>query len=475
MLALALAGCGQQRRSDDQTVEVSVIGAPATPGDPNRGALSPARALLLSATAQGLVRFDGVGGIEPGLAERWIVIDDGKSVIFRLSEAEWPNGDAVTADDVVPILRRAIARTSRNALLPYLGAIDEIVAMTPQVIEVRLARPRPDILKLFAQPELAIPGPRGDGGTGPFRIARDSGPGVLLRPVTDPLQGPDDEVAAPSPEDFVRLRGERAALAIARFAAKKLDLVSGGSIADWPIVEHAGIAPANIRLDAATGLFGLAVVSREGFLSDPVNRGAVAMAIDRGDLTSKFNAAWRPAETVLPDQLDSAGAPALPLWATIAQADRLAAAQARVALYRQPVTLRIALPAGPGGTLLYAYLAASLRAAGIMAERVAIDAPAELRLVDAVAPYDSARWYLRTACQPCGEEAAARIEAARDAATLPERSMRLAEADVALAIDVAFIPIAQPLRWSLVAARLRAWTPNARAFHPLNHLRAPPK
>jgi len=95
-------------------------------------------------------------------------------------------------------------------------------------------------------------------------------------------------------------------------------------------------------------------------------------------------------------------------------------------------------------------------------------------LVDAVAPYDSARWYLRAACQPCGTTAATLIAAARDAPTLQARADRIAEADAALAADVAFIPIAQPLRWSLVAARLRAWTPNARAFHPLNHLRGDP-
>jgi oligopeptide transport system substrate-binding protein len=42
---------------------------------------------------------------------------------------------------------------------------------------------------------------------------------------------------------------------------------------------------------------------------------------------------------------------------------------------------------------------------------------------------------------------------------------------MALTADAAYIPIAQPLRWSLVAVRLRAFQPNARAWHPLTHLR----
>jgi peptide/nickel transport system substrate-binding protein len=41
--------------------------------------------------------------------------------------------------------------------------------------------------------------------------------------------------------------------------------------------------------------------------------------------------------------------------------------------------------------------------------------------------------------------------------------------------DTAFIPLAQPLRWSLVSSRLAAWTGNARSWHPLNRLRADPK
>ena len=116
---------------------------------------TPAR-LFADATAQGLVRFDAAGQIEPGLAERWIVIDDGISYIFRLRDAEWADGEPVTADQVVALAQAPAAPSSRNPLAPFLTAIDEIVEMTPQVIEVRLKRPRPDLLKLFAQPELAL-------------------------------------------------------------------------------------------------------------------------------------------------------------------------------------------------------------------------------------------------------------------------------------------------------------------------------
>jgi len=139
-----------------------------------------------------------------------------------------------------------------------------------------------------------------------------------------------------------------------------------------------------------------------------------------------------------------------------------------------PVRLTIALPPGPGMTLLYGQLAASWRRIGILLDRAAPDAPADLRLIDAVAPYDSARWYLATACIACGEQAVAALEAARLAPTLAERGTRLAAADAAMNADAGFMPIARPLRWSLVATRLQAWQANPRGWHPLNRLRPDP-
>jgi peptide/nickel transport system substrate-binding protein len=465
-LLLALTAC--ERRPDDVPVVVSAIGDEATLADPGLAPLDTPSRLLLEATAQGLVRFGADGQVEPALAERWTVIDDGRSYIFRLREARWPDGKAVAAASVVRALRRATAAASRSPLKPFLQVIDEIVEMTPQVIEVRLKRPRPDLLRLFAQPEMAVFDRRTLGGSGPYRLLAQSGGGALLRPVSD-LAADEDE--APTPEQYVRLHGERAARAVARFAARESDLVTGGGFADWPLVALAGIAPTNLHVDPAAGLFGLAVASREGFLADVANRAAIAMAIDRAALTRAFRPEWMPVEALFPDRLDSAEAPATPAWQPLSLAERRTAAGAQVAAWRQPVTLRIALPPGPGANLVWTHVASALRAIGIRPERVGITDTTELRLVDAVAPYDSGRWYLVNACQPCGSAAAALVVAARDAPTLEDRAARIAEADRALTDDTAYIPIAQPLRWSIVAPRLNGWQRNSRAWHPLIGLR----
>ena len=468
-LTVTLAACNQ--RPDTGAVIVSAIGDPPRLVDTARTRADPAARLFADATAEGLVRFDSAGQIEPGLAERWIVIDGGMSYIFRLREAQWANGSDVTAEQVVDALDRQIASGSRNPLAPFLTAIDEIVVMTPQVIEVRLKRPRPDLLKLFAQPLLALWPSRRTGGAGPMRVAV-SGRSPLLRPAVDLSRADPDDQRETQPEDDVRLIGERAARAIVRFVAHDSDLVAGGTFVDWPLLAIAKPAPANIRIDPAAGLFGFQIVSRAGFLADATNRDTIAAAMDRAAITGALTGDWEQADHILPEQLDSGALPALPAWSALPLDQRRAAASARVATWTGgPVTLRIAMPAGPGATLVYAQVGASLRAIGITPMRVGLDDDADLRLLDAVAPYDSARWYLANACAMCGDAARAVLLAARDTPTLAERSRLIAAADIALRDDVAFIPIARPLRWSLVAVRLQQWRPNPRAWHPLNRLR----
>ena len=475
-MVLALPACGQ--RPDKGAVVVSVVGEPPALRDPSRHPLSTPDRVLAGATAQGLVSFDAAGVVQPGLAQRWIVIDNGRTYIFRLRRAAWADGRPVTAREVVAWLKRQLAPASRNPLKPFLSAVEDVVAMTPDVIEVALARPRPDLLALFAQPELAILRAPGPVGAGPFATRPGSPPTALLTPLPDPDRAAD-ELHAVTPEDRVRIRGERAALAVTRFVAGQSDLVSGGTVADWPILQAARPAPNTIRLDAAAGLFGLAIVTRAGLLATAPGRAAVAEAIDRQALTRAVTREWAPTEQLLPAQLDSAGPPTVAEWVAGSLDDRRAEARAVVSGWREAnggaeVRLRIALPAGPGGTLLWGRLAADLLAVGIRLARVAPDAPADLRLIDAVAPYDSARWYLATACGACGPAAPRGIEEARTGPTLTARGLAIAAADAELARDGGFIPIARPFRWSLVSLRLKAWQPNARAWHPLNRLRRDP-
>ncbi|WP_344692514.1 ABC transporter substrate-binding protein [Sphingomonas cynarae] len=472
--AILLTAC--DRRANSGPVVVSAIGDPPVYPPPGTVPGLPAR-VLLDATAQGLVRFDAGGQIEPGLAERWTVMDDGASYIFRLREAYWASGRRVTAQEIVRLLRRRLA-ASDNPLAPFLTAIDEIVVMTPQVIEIRLNRPRPDLLKLFAQPEMTLIARSPPSGSGPLRIVRAAANGRIaawLRPAFDPGQADPDDQRELRPEQDVSLIGERAARAVVRFARRNSDLVSGGTLADWPLLATIDLPRTSVRRDPAAGLFGLAIARRDGFLADPANRTALSAAIDRGTIVAAIAPGWEATDRLLPEALDSAAPPQVPDWTLLTIGQRQAAARARVAAFSPvPVRLAIALPPGPGMTLLYGQLAAAWRRIGILLDRAGPDDPADLRLIDAIAPYDSARWYLATACMACGERATAALEAARLAPTTTDRGVRLAAADAAMNADAGFIPIARPLRWSLVTNRLSAWQANPRAWHPLNRLRPDP-
>lgn len=467
--ALGLSGCSQG--FDDGPVTMSVIGGEFAHASPDAGPLTPAAATLLGATAQGLVAFDAEGRIEPALAERWIVTDDGLSYIFRVRRAAWADGKLVRAAEVAQRLRAIAAPASRNPIKPLLGGVSQIVSMTGQVIEIRLKSPQPDFLQLLAQPEAAIFRIRPANGTGPYRIhsARD---GVTrLRMLYPPDQEPRPEQVD---RDDIRARAEPAATAIARFAARDIALVSGGGFSNLALARAARPASAQFQIDPAYGLFGLAVMADSVALKEVPVRRALAMAIDRDRIVQLFGVnRWRPVLALLPAQLDSAAAPAVLAWAQLDLAGRRT--RARDLTGGGPVNVRVALPPGAGSRLLFAALADDWRRIGVSAVRVGPTDKADLRLIDEVAPQSSALWYIsRVACGrglPCNEQADLAVRAALNAASVEERRESIALADAAFASEQIYIPIALPLRWSLVAPQLVGWRPSAFAVHPLRRLR----
>jgi peptide/nickel transport system substrate-binding protein len=468
LLAL-LASCGG--KDDDGPVAVSVIGSMPAIEDPSRKPLFPPSAALLAATAQGLVRFDRAGQIEPGLAIRWDVSDDGLYYTFRLATTL-----GLDAEQAARRLRAAIAPSSHNPLKPLFGAVDEIVAVTPEVIEIRLVSPQPNLLELLAQPEMALLD--GGAGTGPFAISIRESKALTLR-----LAAPPDDEPLPSDESprDIRLRGGRAALAVARFKEGKADLVLGGTFADLAIARLIRPPAKALRFDPAPGLFGLAVAEPKGFLAQPENRRALALAIDRARIAAAFpESGWRASEALVAPGTVELGA-GMPLdWADLSPALRRQIATGSVRLWTQrngaPPRLRVAMPPGPGARLLFTLLAIGWRDIGIETISVTSGADADLRLIDAVAPSDTAAWYLHAFCADsatCSPEADKALQAADKAPTAAERAARLAEAEAALAEAVPFLPIAQPLRWSLVSPRLDGFQENPRSVHPLNHLIRP--
>jgi peptide/nickel transport system substrate-binding protein len=139
-----------------------------------------------------------------------------------------------------------------------------------------------------------------------------------------------------------------------------------------------------------------------------------------------------------------------------------------------PLKVRVAMAAGPGFRLLFARLRRDWAAVGVEASMVPAGAPADLRLIDEVAPAGLASWYLRhfsceasAICDPAADEMMAAARIAPNAAT---RRALLANADRILAALGPFIPLTAPVRWSLVAPRLTGFRPNAFGRHAVGEL-----
>ena len=478
--ALLLAGCGKRDRDD--LVTVSVIGRATRLADPGGAIPRRADAALLGAVAQGLVRLDAAAQVEPGLAIRWAISDDGLYYTFRL-DRERGNAERIAA-----LLRRLVRSHSDGALGDGLKSVREIVAVTPEVIEIRLSAPHPELMALLASPGLALLD-RGKG-SGPLQVEGKVGPLTILQP-PQPGEAEADDKARALAKRRIHLRGERAASAVARYANGDANLVTGGGFDDFIYTKLANITPRDVQIDPATGLFGFRMGRSSPAISAPEIRQALAMALDRDAIGAALGiAGWRPIQAILPPGLTDLAQPTRPFWAQAfanvrgtdrrALDSRIATARRIVDQWREregmrgPLRLAIAMPEGPGAGIVFATVRRQWRAIGVVVERVGPRDAADLRLIDEVAPADQADWFLaHFLCargRPCSEEADQAYEIARTTTDPALRARMISEAEQRLTALAPFIPIAQPVRWSLAAPNLPGFQLNARAIHPLTPL-----
>ncbi len=481
--ALLLGGCGS---GDDGTLDVALIGAPAEVfADDLR--LSPVAQHVRAASQSGLVTFDAQGEVVPALAETWLPTEDGMSYVFRLRDIPWPDGSVMTAQSARTALLAAMDRLEGTSLAQDLSPIAEVRAMAGRVIEIRLSVPEPDLLQLLAQPELAL---RHSGGeTGPMVLTQrpESEDGVERGTAQLDFR-PPVERGLPMDEDWqedvqpVDIAAVSAAEAVAMFDAGEVELVLGGDLGSLPLVETGPLSTGTLRIDATFGLFGLQVRSSDGLLGNSGVREGLAMAIDRTELLAPFNiGGWemttRPVSPGLP------GDPGLVAerWLDSDIADLRQEAAARVTAWRRqfdqgdlstPVPLTIMLGEGPGWDVLLRGLTQQFAQIGIRLERAESVRDADLVLVDRIARYPAPRWFLgQFNCGLrrglCSEEADTLVAQAAAQAEPMARATMMAQAEARLTLENVYIPIASPLRWSLVRGNVDGFEANAYAFHPL--------
>ncbi len=478
LLPLALAACDS---AGDASLKVLVIG---DKGDAlAKGIrLPPAGQLARGATTEGLVSLDAEGRVIPALADRWIVTDDGLSFIFRLRDGTWLDGAPLSGENARDALRAALAALRGTALALDLDAVEEVRAMAGRVVEVRLSRPSPDLLQLLAQPELGLT--RRGRGAGPMAL-KQSGDYAILTAI------PPEELGLPEVPGWqssmrpVQLASVPGRLAVASFDEDQADVVLGGSYDQLPRAAGGRFLRGALRMDAVLGLFGLKVESDTGFLADRANREALALAIDRDAIGAALGLSGWAATTriVSPGTIGDPGTVG-ERWEGMSLTARREVASARVHKWQSAnpgaPPLRLALPGGPGADLLFGRLQGDFRAIGISAQRVAADAPADLRVIDQVARYPRAIWFLnQLSCAiargPCSSPADTRLLQAKQASDEAARTALLAEAEQEQAATNAYIPIGVPVRWSLASPRVTGFSINRWALHPLMPMATRPK
>ena len=478
--ALSLVSCG---RNSGEVSRVGVVGPEPKLVETVTANLSYGDALVRSNMAQGLVRLDERGQVIPGLAERWNVSDDGLSYIFRLQTGDWPDGRKVKAEDIARILSRQLRAASTNPLKDTLGAVDTIVAMTDRVIEIRLKAPRPNLLQLLGQPDFGLV--RASVGTGPFRVptveeqaaipaAELEGKGLFI---THRVRIPDAE----DPIEKVRITGGDARRLVAAFAEGDLDLVLGGTVGDLPHALGAKVPRGARRFDPVAGLFGLAPTLRNEALQEADVRRLLSRAIDRQALIEGLHVGGlQPRATLLQAGMEGIGVPQQPEWlgqpaqerrpGLIAEARRLFGSTDR------PI-LRVFLPSGPGGNYLLDRLRYDWGPIGIGVDRASSPASADLIWIDEVAPSSSPAWMLRRfrcgTAAICVEDAEQLLADARATLDPVQRGQAFLEAGRMMDEAQLFIPIAAPIRWSLVSGRVPGFAENPFARHTLVGLRDP--
>ncbi len=468
---LALAGCGSG--GSDAEVDVAFIGSSADLFETG-ARLAPAGQQIRSATAEGLVSLNQAGEVVPALAERWIVTEDGLSYIFRLRNTEWADGTALTSNSVRDALRRNIRAVRGTSLGLDLAKIAEIRAMTGRVVEVRLESPMPEFLQLLAQPELGLR--RGLKGVGPMKLTRQ-GDIALLDAIPPQSRG------LPAEEDWeartrtVRVQALPARLAVEAFDTGVVDAVFNGTLASLPMADTGALSRGTVRLDAALGLLGLQVVAERGVLATASGREAVAMALDRANLLRPFNiGGWVPTTRIVAPGLPGDPGSVGERWAAMTLQQRQAEAARRVSAAAGSAgfsrTLTIALPEGPGSDLLLRELAQDLSVVGLTLNRAGADAVPDLRLVDRIARYGDARWFLNQFnCSLkqglCSAEVDELLRQAGKATDVAVSIALLSEAEAKLAASNVYIPIGAPIRWSLVRGGVQGFAENRWGLHPL--------
>ncbi|AXY24849.1 ABC transporter substrate-binding protein [Suicoccus acidiformans] len=163
VLSLSVFSSWQTVGAQGQVINLSINTEPPTI-DPGLATDSTSGAIILN-VFEGLTAKDAEGNVVPGMAESWDMSDDELTYTFHLRDAQWNNGDPVTAGDFEYAWKRVLnpETASQYASIMYFiegaeayntgeGEADGVgvKAVDDKTLEVKLAHPTPFFTELTA-------------------------------------------------------------------------------------------------------------------------------------------------------------------------------------------------------------------------------------------------------------------------------------------------------------------------------------
>lgn len=148
--------------------------------DPTAHAAGAVDDITYANIMEGLVRIDGNGAVQPGLAQDWFVTSDGLTYIFKLrKDVTFHDGTSFEASDVVFSYDRARGEDSVNAQKGLFAAIEKVEALGDHLVKLTLSRQEGSLLFNLGWGDAVIVGPESAEtnqsnpiGTGPFKFSK---------------------------------------------------------------------------------------------------------------------------------------------------------------------------------------------------------------------------------------------------------------------------------------------------------------
>lgn len=272
--------------------------------DYTKSNLTALRLWIPANVVEPLVYFNKDGTVSPGVAESWTISDDRLTYTFKIREAKFSNGEALTVDDVVYSLNTMKASPVTQNSSPY-QAVETIEKTDDSTVTITLSRPSQGFWRgmgstaALIQPEAsAATIATNPIGTGPYKVVSYTSNSSFEFTVNENYWGD-----APAVKDVtVRIITDGTA-GLNALEAGEVDALPVITIDLWEQLTARGL---DDKFSMVTypqiGEPTYAVINQK---LDPELRQALAMTLDRQAYNDAFGASWGAENTctfALPNQ-----------------------------------------------------------------------------------------------------------------------------------------------------------------------------